>query len=226
MTNTRARVPRSIQCRICSEPCKRGVSLPCCSTISCRACATKSITTTRTCWSCGQATNTQALVNDEQLRQNVERFNKGEWVPSEQEETNQNCDNGDLAPPAKKFRGEEEDNCETEAGLTLQMMMERNSEFDQFLLPQERECKQLRVGALLELIFQFSEMGATCLLCEEWLSGEEEISQHLIDCHPREFSNLKVVLRYDNESTIQWISKAIQSEFLYQTEKIFPIEVN
>ena len=79
MTESKPSIPGSIKCRLCGEVCRRGVSLPCCQTISCRSCATKSLTTTRTCWSCGLPTNTSDLVNNEQLRQNVERFNKGEW---------------------------------------------------------------------------------------------------------------------------------------------------
>merc|ERR1711953_1538752 len=121
----KSRVPPSIRCRLCGEACKRGVSLACCSTISCRACATKSITTVRTCWGCGQTTSTAALVNDEQLRQNVERFNKGDWVPTEEElqeeeaETSNTPDENGVQPPAKKARVEDT------GGVTLQMMQER-----------------------------------------------------------------------------------------------------
>ena len=224
-TNTKARVPASIRCRLCGEACKRGVSLACCSTISCRACATKSITTVRTCWGCGQTTSTAALVNDEQLRLNVERFNKGDWVPTEEElreeegETSNTTDDNGLQPSAKKARVEET------GGVTLQVMQERNTEFDRHLLPLERSCKELRFGAQLELIFQFNNSEATCLLCSESLADNLLIKNHLVDSHQKEFGNLKIVLREDNESTLDWISKAIQSEFLYQTEKIFPVEI-
>ena len=224
--STKTRVPASIRCRLCGEACKRGVSLACCSTISCRACATKSITTVRTCWSCGQTTSTAALVNDEQLRLNVERFNKGEWVPTEEElreeeegEASDNVNDNGLRPPAKKARVEEN------GGVTLQMMEARNTEFDRHLLPQERSCKELRFGAQLELIFQFNNSEATCLLCSVSLADNLQIKNHLVDSHQKEFGNLKIVLREDNESTLDWISKAIQSEFLYQTDKIFPVEV-
>ena len=224
-TNTKARVPASIRCRLCGEACKRGVSLACCSTISCRACATKSITTVRTCWGCGQTTSTAALVNDEQLRLNVERFNKGDWVPTEEElreeegETSDTTDDNGLQPSAKKARVEET------GGVTLQAMQERNTEFDRHLLPLERSCKELRFGAQLELIFQFNNSEATCLLCSVSLADNLLIKNHLVDSHQKEFGNLKIVLREDNESTLDWISKAIQSEFLYQTEKIFPVEI-
>ena len=222
----KSRVPPSIRCRLCGEACKRGVSLACCSTISCRACATKSITTVRTCWGCGQTTSTAALVNDEQLRLNVERFNKGEWVPTEEElreeeerEASDNVNDNGLQPPAKKARVEEN------GGVTLQMMEARNTEFDRHLLPQERSCKELRFGAQLELIFQFNNSEATCLLCSQSLLDNLQIRNHLVNHHRKEFGNLKIVLREDHEGTLDWISKAIQSEFLYQTDKIFPVEV-
>jgi len=223
--STKARVPASIRCRLCGEACKRGVSLACCSTISCRACATKSITTIRTCWGCGQTTSTAALVNDEQLRQNVERFNKGDWVPTEEElqdeeaETSNTAEDNGVQPPAKKGRMEDT------GAVTLQMMQDRNTEFDRYLLPLERSCKELRFGAQLELIFQFNNSDATCQLCSEALADDLQIKNHLIGSHQKEFGNLKIVLREDHESTLDWISKAIQSEFIYQTEKIFPVEV-
>ena len=236
-SGTRPRVPESIQCRLCLEVCKRGVSLPCCSTIACRACATKRITTTRTCWGCGQSTSTAALVNNEQLRQNVEKFNKGDWEPCGEEQDN-NSDKEDLQPPAKRLRAEGEEKRheggesggdvegeEAESGITLQIMQERNIEFDKFLLPQERSCKQLRVGAQLELVFQFTQAGALCLLCSLQLAEEVQIKEHLIDSHPKEFGNLKIVLRDDHESAIEWIKKAIKSEFIYQRDKTFPVEV-
>ena len=227
----KARVPASIRCRLCGEVCKRGVSLPCCSTIACRACATKSITTVRTCWGCGQTTSTAALVNDQQLRQNVERFNKGDWVPTEEElreeegETSSTLDDNEVQPPTKKARLEDAGG--GGAGVTLQMMEARNTEFDRHLLPLERSCKELRFGAQLELIFQFNNSQATCLLCSpsEPLPDDLHIKNHLVDSHQKEFGNLKIVLREDHESSLEWISKAIQSEFLYQTEKIFPVEV-
>ena len=236
MTEGKGSVPASIQCRLCGEVCRRGVSLSCCQTISCRSCATKSITSTRTCWSCGLPTNTSDLVNNEQLRQNVERFNKGEWdtggVAEEErkeekvtedvrgEEEIKNSEEEGLGPAAKKMR------CSGgESGISLTIMQERNTEFDKFLLPKERSCLQLRVGAQLELIFEFSKTGATCMLCDLELSEELMIRDHLVYSHPTEFGNLKTVLRDEEEKTMEWVSQAIKSEFLYLSEKIFPVEV-
>ena len=229
MTEGKPSVPASIQCRLCGEVCRRGVSLSCCRTISCRSCATKSITSTRTCWSCGLPTNTSDLVNNEQLRQNVERFNKGEWdAGGLEEEVTEDArgeeeikNSEEEGPAAKKMRCSGE-----ESGISLTIMQERNTEFDKFLLPEERSCIQLRVGAQLELIFEFSKTGATCMLCDLELSEELMIRDHLVDSHPTEFGNLKTVLRdEEDEKTIEWVSQAIKSEFLYLSEKIFPVEV-
>merc|ERR1712150_61979 len=138
---------------------------------------------------------------------------------AEEAET-KNCEDDEAEPPpAKKLRAE------GVSGISLLIMQERNTEFDKFLLPQERSCIQLRVGAQLELIFQFSKSGATCMLCDLELSEELLIRNHLVDSHPTEFGNLKTVLRDENENTMDWISQAIKSEFLYLTEKTFPVKV-
>merc|ERR1712115_638811 len=98
--------------------------------------------------------------------------------------------------------------------VSLQMMEARNIEFDEYLLAQERACKELRFGAQLELIFQFSQSEATCLLCSEQLTDYQNIKNHLVESHQKEFGNMKIVLKEDHKSTLEWISKAIQSEFL------------
>merc|ERR1712062_867404 len=127
--------------------------------------------------------------------------------------TSDTIDDNGLEPAAKRARAEET------GGVTLEMMQARNTEFDRHLLPLERSCKELRFGAQLELIFQFNNSQATCLLCSpsEPLPDDLHIKNHLVDSHQKEFGNLKIVLREDHESSLEWISKAIQSEFLYQT---------
>merc|ERR1712062_921617 len=137
----------------------------------------------------------------------------------EERATSDTIDDNGVEPPAKKARAEET------GGVTLHMMQARNTEFDRHLLPLERSCKELRFGAQLELIFQFNNSEATCLLCNQSQLDNLQIRNHLVDCHQKEFGNLKIVLREDHEGSLDWISKAIQSEFLYQTEKIFPVEV-
>ena len=66
----------SIKCGICSEACKRGVKVPCCSAIACRACATKSVTRNKICWNkeCAAEIRTGDLINDEALREAVDKF--------------------------------------------------------------------------------------------------------------------------------------------------------
>eukprot|EP00092_Neocalanus_flemingeri_P038953 GFUD01042407.1.p1 GENE.GFUD01042407.1~~GFUD01042407.1.p1 ORF type:complete len:175 (-),score=39.37 GFUD01042407.1:215-739(-) len=69
-------VPESIVCSICSEVCKRGVKVDCCSAIACRSCATRSVTRNKTCWNgaCAKQIKTGDLINDETLREEVDKY--------------------------------------------------------------------------------------------------------------------------------------------------------
>ena len=221
-------IPDKIKCKICSEVCKRGVRVNCCNTVACRACATKSITTNRVCWndSCKQSVTTAQLVNDENLRQQVDRFSKGEEVDETVllEITVKQRQDDDQGPPVKKTKTH--DNKTDEYIVHFQMMKQRNIEFDKCLLPEEKNCVELRYGAQLELIFEFSEAGAECLMCSEECSQEAGITHHFINKHRNQFDNMKKVLReHSEELAKQNISKAIQSEFVYAAEQRFPCNV-
>jgi len=74
-----------ISCEICKEICKRGVSVKCCGTKACRACATKKVTSTRSCWneSCRVPMKTDDLINDENLRTAVNNFKAGIPIPED-----------------------------------------------------------------------------------------------------------------------------------------------
>ena len=120
-----------------------------------RSAATKYVTTNRTCWneSCKTEVSTGDLINDENLRAQVERFNKGEEV----DETvlsdlivkagQEKCEE----PPVKKFKqnnvsqnqnktNQQQSKPKTKR-VTLGMMKERNAEFDKYLLPEEKSCQ-------------------------------------------------------------------------------------
>jgi len=76
MENLTQNVPESIQCGICSQVCKRGVKVLCCNIRACRSCATHHVTRKKICWntSCGKQIKTGDLVNDEALREDVEKY--------------------------------------------------------------------------------------------------------------------------------------------------------
>ena len=117
-----------------------------------RSAATKYVTANRTCWneSCKTEVSTGDLINDENLRAQVERFNKGEEV----DETvlsdvivkagKENIEE----PPVKKFKQNNVSQNKTNQQqskprkrVTLGMMKERNAEFDKYLLPEEKSCQ-------------------------------------------------------------------------------------
>ena len=72
-------IPSSIMCCICSNVCKRGIIVRCCRTRACRSCATKYVTRYKVCWSklCDKPCKTGDFINDEGLRENVEKYLKG-----------------------------------------------------------------------------------------------------------------------------------------------------
>ena len=120
-----------------------------------RSAATKYVTANRTCWneSCKTEVSTGDLINDENLRAQVERFNKGEEV----DETvlsdiiikagKENIEE----PPVKKFKQNNDNQNQNKTiqqqnkprtkRVTLGMMKERNAEFDKYLLPEEKSCQ-------------------------------------------------------------------------------------
>ena len=165
-------IPEKIKCRLSGEVCKRGVRVGCCNTIASRyisgfiyslenfncqwfyrSAATKYVTTNRTCWneSCKTEVSTGDLINDENLRAQVERFNKGEEVDETvlsdiivkagKENTEE--------PPVKKIKQNNVSQSQNKTNkqskprkrVTLGMMKERNAEFDKYLLPEEKSCQ-------------------------------------------------------------------------------------
>ena len=125
-----------------------------------RSAATKYVTANRTCWneSCKTEVSTGDLINDENLRAQVERFNKGEEV----DETvlsdiiikagKENIEE----PPVKKFKQNNVNQNQNQANkqqnkprtkrVTLGMMKERNVEFDKYLLPEEKSCQVMTIS--------------------------------------------------------------------------------
>jgi len=230
-------IPDSIKCWCCGEVCKRGVKVACCSAIACRACATKSVTRNKICWNgeCGTAMKTGDLVNDEALREAVDKFNaerKAAEVTKNDEEKpkheqqvvseNKPTENG--GPPPKKTKPNAEI---IPQGVSLAKMKERNEEFDRCMLPNERASKELRFGAQLELMLEFQANNASCLICSEQLKSEFTILKHIQLKHKKEYEQMKTVLGASNLNTLNmFIHKAIRSEFLYQQKQVFPITVN
>jgi len=60
-----------VSCDVCDKPCQRAVSLPCCQSQACRACAVKFITSNRVCWGCGEEAATLHLKIEAALREAV-----------------------------------------------------------------------------------------------------------------------------------------------------------
>jgi len=251
-------IPESIKCKLCGEVCKRGVSLGCCGTIACRSCATKSITTTRICWNvdCKKTVTTSQLVNDENLRQRVDKYSKGELkdndvqggggdVRAENDKSVSSSSSNNIEkvanseekhdqPPVKKFKNNNNFtnggggggcyNCNNQ--VTLNQMRERNAEFDRCLLPAEKNCQELRVGAQLELMYEFDSSSAVCLGCSGNIGGENLIIEHLTLKRSSEFGYLKTILKQADDNNLKnMISKAVKSEFLYAEKQIFPCKV-
>ena len=66
-----------VSCDICQGRCRRAVSLPCCQSQACRACAVKSLTTYRRCWGCGERGATVDLRIELGLREAVKLVDSG-----------------------------------------------------------------------------------------------------------------------------------------------------
>merc|ERR1719367_1915475 len=230
-------VPVSLQCGICSQLCKRGVKLAC-------SCATKTITRDKKCWSCGSEALSKDLLNDEGLRLGVEKFQKGEWKEEEdgkkndEQELIKSAEEEIKAKAAKKAAQKREmpdsgvngSSPAKKANLmevTLQMMRERNEEFEAKMNSVERASKELRYGAQLELMYYFDKTEASCKICGDQLNSEKLTLSHLQQKHKVEYNNLKTVLSPpDNNMLTLCLQKALKSEFIFAREQIFPVPVN
>ena len=94
-------------------------------------------------------------------------------------------------------------------------------------MPEEKNCIELRVGAQLELMYEFDSSGAVCLGCSGNIGGESLILEHLVFKRKSEFGHLKTVLKQVNDNSMKnMISKAVKSEFLYAEKQIFPCKVD
>jgi len=95
-----------------------------------------------------------------------------------------------------------------------------------YLLPAEKNCQELRVGAQLELMYEFDSSSAVCLGCSGNMGGENLIIEHLVLKRNSEFGYLKTILKQADDNNLKkMISKAVKSEFLFAEKKIFPCEI-
>jgi len=286
-----AEVPSSLACGICTQLCKRGAKLLCCGAIACRACATKTITRDKKCWLCGKEALSKDLVNDDELRGMVDKFQKGEWTEPKKTEVKKpevktpevkkpevkkvevkkpevkkpevkkpevkkpepQLMKPPAAVPAVKKTETAEDVMKARAAkniaekrktetasagspkvkkanmaeVSLQMMKERNTEFEMKMNPVEKASKELRFGAQLELMFTFNESDASCRMCGEQFTTEKLTQTHLQQSHKDQYQNLKAVLSPPDNNMLQLcLQKALKSEFLFAREQTFPVAVN
>jgi len=318
VTMTQQEIPDDVKCKICGEACKRGVKLGCCSTIACRTCATKTITRDKKCWTCGKEALSKDMINDEELRTRVDKFQKGESTTDAKKDAelmkppatipNKTTGASPAKPPAtspgkppatspvkppatsptkppatspakppvtspvkppvtspakpannqaaknpeKSFIKSAEEEMKAKATKTaglkrdadtakdvspkklavttkvsLEMMKERNKEFDDKMNNVEKASKELRFGAQLELMFNFDADQACCRMCGENFESEKLTQNHLQHQHKVEYGHLKTVLSQPNNNMLTLcIQKAIKSEFLYAKNQIFPVPVN
>merc|ERR1712037_662964 len=78
--------------------------------------------------------------------------------------------------------------------VSLQMMRERNEEFEAKMNSVERASTELRYGAQLELMYFFDKTEASCKICGDQLNSEKLTLSHLQQKHKVEYNNLKTVL--------------------------------
>ena len=94
------------------------------------------------------------------------------------------------------------------------------------MLPAEKNCQELRVGAQLELMYEFDSSSAVCLGCSGNVGGENLIIEHLVLKRNSEFGYLKTILKQTDDNNLKnMISKAVKSEFLFAEKKIYPCKV-
>ena len=69
-------IPTSVKCSLCSCLCRKAMRLVCNKSPACWGCAVKEITSTHTCWQCGEIniSSGKHLFRDENLRSEVEKF--------------------------------------------------------------------------------------------------------------------------------------------------------
>jgi len=113
------------------------------------------------------------------------------------------------------------------SGLTIEMMRERNEEFNSKLNEVERKCNELRYGAQLELLFTFGEKKAKCRLCSQELQGDFVVLKHVQMKHKDVYNNIKTVLGSPNLNGLNLcLHKAIKAEFVFAQKEIFPCVVS
>ena len=94
------------------------------------------------------------------------------------------------------------------------------------MLPAEKNCQELRVGAQLELMYEFDSSSAVGLGCSGNVGGENMILEHLVLKRNSEFGYLKTILKQTDDNNLKnMISKAVKSEFLFAEKKIYPCKV-
>jgi len=274
-----------VLCGMCGEVCKRGVRLGCCSSIGCRACATKFITREKKCWNsgCEALITTKDLINDDALRARVDAFlakknqveaeakkaeeerKRAEESKVEEERRKKEAAEREAAEAARKAeeeakrkkeaarKAEEEskrkkeeerlrlentkkpsqnsipnvtNNHGSEGSLTIDMMRQRNEEFDLKLTHIERKCNELRYGAQLELMFTFGDKKASCRLCGQELQGDFVVLKHVQMKHKDIYQDMKTVLGAPNLNGLNLcLHKAIKAEFTFAQKQIFPCPV-
>ena len=126
----------------------------------------------------------------------------------------------------KRFAALESEIVPMNMGVSLAKMLDRNAEFDRCMSPVEKESKELRFGAQLELLLMFEKDHAKCLMCGQLLDTDFLILKHIQLKHKQEYGQLKTVFQVTNMNTLNMLlHKAIRSEFLFQQNHIFPIPV-
>lgn len=133
-------------------------------------------------------------------------------------------------PPPKKQKVpiiQEKENTSGKVTVSLDMMKQRNQEFDQNLNEVEKASKELRYGALLELMFTFSNVNAKCRMCFDEIKSDFMVLKHIQMKHKDLYQNFKVVLSAPNLNQLNlFLHKAIKAEFLYAQKGEFPIPVD
>jgi len=126
----------------------------------------------------------------------------------------------------KRFAALESEIVPMNMGVSLTKMLDRNAEFDRCMSPVEKESKELRFGAQLELLLMFEKDHARCLMCGQLLDTDFLILKHIQLKHKQEYGQLKTVFQVTNMNTLNMLlHKAIRSEFLFLQNHIFPIPV-
>ena len=86
--------------------------------------------------------------------------------------------------------------------------------------------QELRVGAQLELMFEFdSSGGAQCLVSGEYLESQDRVVAHLSQRLSTEYDHMKSVLSLETEDIGEVVTRSLKAEFLYATDQIFPCKV-